>query len=162
MIMEQGAVPPQGHRSADDQTLDERLAGVSPLGRAAVVVSYLAPRTSSDALDWITELAIIAGQHRLSIPELRRVATDLAWLARLAEQRCPGDQEWGLARDVVGSRMKRLVLAYVHDQRLRFDYRFQELRERSNEWLTEFRMAWISSIDPWRHRMPMTRVGKCA
>lgn len=37
-----------------------------------------------------------------------------------------------------GSRTHRLVLAYVHGQRLRFDYRFREILARSNEWLTEF------------------------
>jgi tetratricopeptide (TPR) repeat protein len=34
--------------------------------------------------------------------------------------------------------MQRLVLAYVHGQRLRFDYRFRETLARCNEWLTEF------------------------
>ncbi len=34
--------------------------------------------------------------------------------------------------------MQRLVLAYVHGQRLRFDYRFRESQARCNEWLGEF------------------------
>lgn len=106
----------------------------------------MAPRTSSDGLDWIAELAVSAEQYGLSLPEVRKAATDLAWLARLTEQRCPGDLEWGPARGVAGSRMKRLVFAYVHGQRLRLDYRFRELQTRCNGWLAEFHDALVLSL----------------
>jgi hypothetical protein len=148
--MEQGPVPPQGGRSADEapppkapalsdnSILDGRMEAVPAVERSAVLVDHLAPRTSGDGLDWIADLAVSAEQYSLSVPEVRRAATDLAWLARLAEQRYPGDLEWDPARGVAGSRMKRLVLAYVHGQRLRFDYRFRELQTRCNAWLAEF------------------------
>ncbi|GLY74379.1 hypothetical protein [Actinoallomurus iriomotensis] len=106
--------------------------------RAAVLVDRLASRTSSDGLDWIAELARYVERYGLDVPEIRRAATDLAWMARVGEQRYPGDLEWGAARGVTGSRTQRLVLAYVHGQRLRFDYRFREILARCNEWLTEF------------------------
>ncbi|WP_141954755.1 hypothetical protein [Actinoallomurus bryophytorum] len=106
--------------------------------RPAVLVDHFTARASSEGLDWIAGLARSAEQYGLSVPEIRRVATDLAWKARLAGQRYPGALEWGAARGLSGSRTQRLVLAYVHGQRLRFDYRFREILERCNEWLSEF------------------------
>ena len=144
--MEQGSVPPQGRHPADDappperptDDLNERMRLVPVAERPAVLVDHLARRASSDGLDWIADLARAADQYGLSVPEIRRAATDLAWMARVAEQRYPGELEWGAARGLSGSRTQRLVLAYVHGQRLRFDYRFREILARCNEWLTEF------------------------
>jgi hypothetical protein len=148
--MEQGSVPPQGRRSADDaapsetsgarsdSALDERMRLLPPAERPAALVDHFAPGTSSDGLDWIADLAAGAERYDLSLPGIRRAATDLAWLARLAEQRCPGEAEWSSARGLSGSAMHRLVLAYVHGQRLRYDYRFREILTCSNEWLGEF------------------------
>jgi tetratricopeptide (TPR) repeat protein len=150
--MEQGSVPPQGRRSAGDapppetprpadtstDDLDERIRLVPAAERPVVLVDHFAPRTSSDGLGWIAELAVSAERYDLSLPGIRRAATDLAWLARLAEQRYPGELEWGSVRGLGGSATQRLVLAYVHGQRLRFDYRFRELQTRCNEWLGEF------------------------
>lgn len=145
--MEQGSVPAQG-RPVDDAPppspdepvdgLDERMRIVPAGERAAVLVDHLAPRTSSDGLDWIADLARGVERYGLDVPEVRRAATDLAWMARVAEQRYPGDLEWGAAGGLSGSRTQRLVLAYVHGQRLRFDYRFREILERCNAWLAEF------------------------
>ncbi|MEV4253494.1 hypothetical protein AB0J52_10025 [Spirillospora sp. NPDC049652] len=141
--MEQSPVPGPGHppdaeAPPGDPSVEELLASVPPAGQAVALVEYLKPRTSGDSLAWIAELARIAEDHGLDVPRIRRVTTDLAWLARLAEQRCPDDREWTLARGLSGSRTHRLVLAYVHGQRLRFDYRFAELRTRTNQWLGEF------------------------
>ena len=147
--MEQGSVPPQGRHPADDappppvpsestSDLDERMRLVPAAERPAVLVDHLASRASSDGLDWIADLARSAEQYGLSVPEIRRAATDLAWMARVGEQRYPGELEWGASRGLSGSRMQQLVLAYVHGQRLRFDYRFREILARCNDWLTEF------------------------
>ncbi|MCP2342912.1 hypothetical protein [Actinomadura rupiterrae] len=133
--MEQSPVPPQARRPAAE-AVEELLDAAPASERAATLVEYLKPETSGDSLAWITELAHIAEDPGLDLPQLRRACTDLAWLARLAEQRCPDDRDWTLARS--GSRTQRLVLAYVHGQRLRFDYRFAELRTRCNQWLGEF------------------------
>ena len=146
-IMQQGSVPSQDRHPADDappppskstSDLDERMRLVPAAERPAVLVDHLAVRASSDGLDWIADLARSAEQYGLSVPELRRTATDLAWMARVAERRYPGALEWGVARGLSGSRTHWLVLAYVHGQRLRFDYRFREILARCNEWLTEF------------------------
>jgi tetratricopeptide (TPR) repeat protein len=118
--------------------LDERMRLLPAGERPDALVDHFASRTSSDGLDWIADLARSVEQYGLGLPEIRRAATDLAWLARLSEQRCPGDLEWGSARGLSGSPMQRLVLAYVHGQRLRFDYRFRETLTRCNDWLSEF------------------------
>ncbi|MFC4912221.1 hypothetical protein [Actinomadura gamaensis] len=144
--MQQSPVPPQGRRPISEASetlppgppIEELLAAVPPDDRAATLVEHLKPHTSGDSLAWIAELARVAEAHDLDLPQIRRASTDLAWLARLAEQRCPDDREWGPARGVSGSRTQRLVLVYVHGQRLRFDYRFRELRTRCNRWLGEF------------------------
>jgi tetratricopeptide (TPR) repeat protein len=145
--MEQGSVPPQDRHPADDappppseptSDLDERMRLVPAAERPAVLVDHLAARAASDGLDWIADLARSAEQYGLSVPEIRRTATDLSWMARVSERRYPGALEWGAARGLSGSRTQRLVLAYVHGQRLRFDYRFRETLARCNEWLTEF------------------------
>ncbi|MFC9973472.1 hypothetical protein ACFVH6_21520 [Spirillospora sp. NPDC127200] len=106
--------------------------------RPAVLIEHFTADASSPNLGWIAELAAASEEYGLTTPQIRRAATDLAWVARLAEQRCPDDLEWGQARSIAGSPRHRLVLAYVHGQRLRFDYRFRELRERCNDWLAEF------------------------
>ncbi|GLY83978.1 hypothetical protein [Actinoallomurus iriomotensis] len=94
--MEQGAVPAQG-RPVDgapplpgEDGLDERMRLVPVDERAAVLVDRLASRTSSDGLDWIAELARYVERYGLGVPEIRRAATDLAWMARVGEQRYPG------------------------------------------------------------------------
>ncbi|MQY06141.1 hypothetical protein [Actinomadura macrotermitis] len=140
--MEQGAVPPQGRRSTDEvppgPALAERMRMVPAGERCAVLVEHFRESASSPSLDWIAGLAACSEEFGLTVPEIRRVASDLGWVARLAERRYPGELEWGLARGVAGSRRHRLVLTYVHGQRLRYDFRFRELLERSNAWLAEF------------------------
>lgn len=140
--MVQNPVPParspQGETPPEDAPLAERLRAAPAAERADLLTELLRSRASSASLDWIGHLADAAEETGLSLPDVRRVASDLAWVARMAERRCPGEQEWSAARGVAGSRSKRLVLAYVHGQRLRFDYRFGELLRRCNEWLPEF------------------------
>ena len=140
--MEQGPVPPEPRLSADDtppppspDPLDEQMASTPRYERVAVVVEHFTPATSSPSLDWIAELAVRAERYELSVPEIRKAATDLAWSARVAQQPYPGDAERLAARGLTGSRMGRLVLAYVHGQRFRFDYRFTELQSHCNGWL---------------------------
>lgn len=146
--MEQGPVPPEPRVAEDDapplrqasetDPLDERMTSAAPHERAAVLVDYLAPQASSESLEWIAELGVRAERYGLSVPDIRRTATDLAWLARMAKQRYPDETEWTAARDLSGSRTRRLVLAYVHGQRFRFDYRFAQLQSHCNDWLAEF------------------------
>jgi hypothetical protein len=95
--MEQGSVPPQDRHPADDappppipsestSDLDERMRLVPAAERPAALVDHLAARASSEGLDWIADLARSAEQYGLSVPEIRRTATDLAWMARVAER----------------------------------------------------------------------------
>ena len=110
--MEQGPVPPEPRLSADDtppppspDPLDEQMASTPRYERVAVVVEHFTPATSSPSLDWIAELAVRAERYELSVPEIRKAATDLAWSARVAQQPYPGDAERLAARGLTGSRM---------------------------------------------------------
>jgi tetratricopeptide (TPR) repeat protein len=115
------------------------MASTPPQEHAAVIVAHLADRTAATCnLDWIVELADRAEQYSLSVPDIRLAASDLAWVARENGQAYPGDAEWALARGLDGSESKRLVLAYVHGQRLRYDFRFELLFAQCNGWLREF------------------------
>jgi tetratricopeptide (TPR) repeat protein len=128
---------PGAQASASD-ALGDRMASALSGDRVAVLVGHLAPLTASGSLDWIAELATLAGQYGLAVPEIRAAVTDLAWLARMNGQRYPDRADWDAARGVTGSPTKRLVLAYAHAQRLRFDFKFAQLRTSCNEWLAEF------------------------
>ncbi|MFB9238546.1 tetratricopeptide repeat protein [Plantactinospora siamensis] len=136
--MDTGAVPDQMGRSRNTGTsLDELLAAAPQGDRPTVLVEHFTARVLS-SLSWLAELAEVVERHSLPIPEIRRVATDLAWKARMAERSYPGPAEWDRARAPGAAPTARLIVAYVHGQRLRFDYRFEQLRQASNAWLREF------------------------
>lgn len=124
--------------TSTNDPLDDKIAISSELERPAVIVDHFAPQTAGESLAWIDDLGTRAERYALTLPEIRKIATDLAWIARMNGQRYPGEVEWNLARSFSGSRMKRLVLAYVNGQRLRFDYKFTQLRTQCNKWLAEF------------------------
>jgi tetratricopeptide (TPR) repeat protein len=127
-------LPPGPAGDALDRQID-----VTPAGdRGALLVDGLAGQVSSASLNWIAELSARAQLHQMSLPQIRFAATTLAWLARTAGQRYPAAPEWDKARGNAGSRTDRLVLAYVHGQRLRFDFKFGQLAEQSRKWLAEF------------------------
>ncbi|GAA2373527.1 hypothetical protein Cme02nite_02300 [Catellatospora methionotrophica] len=135
MSAEPAAVPRQ-HDPQHGDPLDRRLADAGPSGRVAVLVEHLAPKVATTSLDWIGDLSAAAARHEMSLPELRTAATDLAWLARDAGQRFPGAAEEQALRGAPA--LDRLVLAYVHGQRLRFDFKFEALQSQSHRWLAEF------------------------
>ncbi|GIG63428.1 hypothetical protein Lfu02_78000 [Longispora fulva] len=116
--------------------IDEDLASLTGAERSARLVQHLATGTRGDRLSWISELATRSERHGLSLPEIRSIAADLAWLARDAGQRYPGSADWDAA--ATASRRHRLILAYVHGQRLRYDFKFEALQAQTYTWLTEF------------------------
>jgi hypothetical protein len=122
--------------ATDDSDLDRALAQAQPEGRVALLVASLTPAVARLDLTWIARLAALAERHALSVGELRTAATDLAWLAREAGQRYPGSAEWNSI--TLGGRLARLTLAYVQGQRIRFDFKFEQLQANCRRWLTEF------------------------
>ncbi|WP_144126619.1 hypothetical protein [Catellatospora sichuanensis] len=136
MSVEPAAAVPQQRDPQDADSLDRRLADAAPDRRTAVLVEHLAPEVGTASLDWIGELSAAAARHQLTMPEVRTAATDLAWLAREQGQRYPGGADWDALRG--GAVLDRLVLAYIHGQRLRFDFKFEQLQSQSHRWLAEF------------------------
>ncbi|MEU8077965.1 hypothetical protein AB0B31_21210 [Catellatospora citrea] len=130
------AAVPRPRDPQDDAALDRRLADAGPGQRVAVLVEHLAPRVATASLDWIGVLSAATARHELTMAEVRTAATDLAWLAREHGQRFPGGTDWDALHG--GAYLDRLVLAYVHGQRLRFDFKFESLQSRSHHWLAEF------------------------
>jgi hypothetical protein len=86
--------------------------------------------------DWIFELGELAERYALSLPSIRSLTTDLAFAAREFNQRVPNEQDW--ERVSPASPKRRLVLAYVHGQRMRWDSQFEELRSSCRRWRQEF------------------------
>lgn len=134
MSVDPAAVPRQ--RDPQDDALDRRLTDAEPGRRAAVLVEHLGPQVATASLGWIGELSAAAARHGLTMPEVRTAATDLAWRAREQGQRFPGSADWEALHG--GATVDRLVLAYVHGQRLRFDFKFEALQSQSHRWLAEF------------------------
>lgn len=89
-------------------------------------------------LGWIVDLADVVAVAGLPTEVLRTVASELAWLARVAGQRMPDRSDRQRCEHAVDPELARLALAYVHGQRLKADYRFVALAEASREWLAQF------------------------
>ncbi|MFI0480489.1 tetratricopeptide repeat protein [Actinomadura sp. 9N215] len=130
-------VPPQ-RQSPERDELAERMAAASGMEKVTILVDHLAPGTSQPSSAWVGELVSLIEDFGLSIPEIRRATTDLAWIARINAQPYLGDDDWTRVLRASNTRTARLCLVYIQGQRLRFDYRFEELRRRCLDWLTEF------------------------
>ncbi|PRX03121.1 UNVERIFIED_ORG: hypothetical protein CLV66_112128 [Actinomadura viridilutea] len=139
--MVQGAIPPQPQHSDDAlrvSRLTEQMATASQSERPALLVELLAPKTSADPADWIIDLVTLVEEHGFSLSQIRLAATDLAWLARTNGQRYPNEDDRGRVLAASDSRTARLCLAYITGQRLRFDFKFEQLHRACVEWLQEF------------------------
>lgn len=109
-----------------------------PPTTAAALTEALRTRTTEVELDWIFALAEAATAAALPVETLRSAAAELAWLAREAGQRLPGRAEVQRCAETADPDLARLVLVYVHGQRLKADYRFAALAGASRDWLARF------------------------
>lgn len=131
------SVPPR-RQSQDGDELAERMRAASDMEKAPVLVDHLAPGTSEAPSAWVDELVSRTEEFGFSVPQIRRAATDLAWMARMNAQPYVDDEDRARVQRASNSRTARLCLAYIDGQRLRFDYRFEALHRRCLDWLTEF------------------------
>jgi len=114
------------------------------------LVDFLAPRIrernrTMQTLGWISALAKISAESKLSLESIRRAVSDLAWL-----DRAMGNEVETIAsyRDAVAAQdefqenpaLLDLTIAYFVSQRLRFDFRFARLR-------TELRTEPLAATD---------------
>lgn len=93
---------------------------------------------------WMAELALIADEQHLSVPELRALTSDLGWASRDAGDAVPvEDMRPGCPVDLD---LFRLIVVYTRGQRLRFDFRFRQLHECAHTWLSEYDDALIRAF----------------
>ena len=78
--------------------------------------------------EWYASLGAATEQYAADLPVLRRVVTDLAWQAR--DQRVPVAP---IPDDLTGHALR--AARYYVGQRLRFDFKFRELRHVTQPWL---------------------------
>ncbi len=93
----------------------------------AIVEAIAATMGDTPHALWPARLAKLARDCRLNLSQTRSVATDLAWIARRR-----GEPVTELLVD--GPPERRLISLYVTGQRLRFDFKFSELRSVAKSW----------------------------
>lgn len=130
-------VPPQRQSPESDQ-LAERMGAASDVEKASILVAHLASRTSEAPSAWVDEFISRVEEFRLPVPQIRRAATDLAWLARKNGQGYLDETDRARVLTASNTRTARLCLVYIHGQRLRFDFKFAQLHRQCVDWLTEF------------------------
>ncbi|MEU8122194.1 hypothetical protein AB0C21_26105 [Spirillospora sp. NPDC049024] len=130
-------VPPQRQSPERDQ-LAERMRTASDIEKASILVDHLAAATAGPPSSWVDEFVALVEEFRLPVPQLRRAATDLAWLARKNGQGYLDEADRTRVLGTSNTRTARLCLVYIDGQRLRFDFKFAQLHRRCVDWLTEF------------------------
>ncbi|MBG0814650.1 hypothetical protein [Planomonospora sp. ID82291] len=118
--------------------IDQILLDAQKNQRASLIKDYLAKNVGDDSLDWIGELCVKAVKYGLSIQEIRSVVTDLAWISREKGERLPSEAVPIPVSAHQHYDLYRLVRAYALGQRLRFDFKFDSLRDVSQGWLNDF------------------------
>jgi hypothetical protein len=86
---------------------------------------------------WVFELAALVRANELHHEVARRACSNLAWMSRYLGHQPPGDDDWAACAQSDDPRGTRLILAYVHGFRLRFDLKFSELARRCDQWLAD-------------------------
>ncbi|MCK2215249.1 hypothetical protein MF672_050690 (plasmid) [Actinomadura sp. ATCC 31491] len=93
---------------------------------------------------WLTELAALAEEVRLTVPELRALTSDLSWASREAGEDIPTESIKPV--EFVDLDLLRLITIYTRGQRFRFDFRFRLLHESAHIWLREHDDALIRAF----------------
>lgn len=122
----------------DGNALDEQLTSDLEENRGRLLVDYYRRFAQTGPVEWIWDLSDRFERHGLPLPVIRSVTADLAWAARRADQPYPDEDTWKAASTGPSSRMRRMVLAYVLGQRLRFDFKLVQLQSWSRRWVSLF------------------------
>lgn len=97
------------------------------------LVEQLAARTfKSLPREWPALLSGAVVDYGLNLHEIRSIATDLAWLARRRGDPLPDFPVGDSPADV--NSVSDLINLYLIGQRLRFDFKFSELRHVAQSW----------------------------
>ncbi|GAB3444993.1 hypothetical protein [Actinophytocola sediminis] len=115
-----------GERGTDD-ALRTRLRAATPQDQIELLKKRFLRRARSKSAAWVDDLAELA--RDCAPPVIRRTISDLAWQAREVGQPLPPDAQAAPSAHV------RLCRQYLHGFRLRFDFKFEALGERTPGWL---------------------------
>ncbi|MBB5078868.1 tetratricopeptide repeat protein [Nonomuraea endophytica] len=105
--------------------------------RHEAIKNVLKRRIGDNSFGWIADLATIATETPLELPEVRSLVADLAWISRESGERIPDFQGTGAPANATLHHYL-LIQAYVIGQRLRYDFRFEALHDKTQIWLSEF------------------------
>lgn len=130
-------VPPQ-RRSPESDRLAERMEAASDREKASVLVDHFAEATMGPPSAWVDGFVSRVEEFGLPVRQIRTAATDLAWLARKNGQGYLDDADRARVLAAGNTLTARLCLAYIHGQRLRFDFKFAQLHRLCVDWLAEF------------------------
>ncbi|MEU9872246.1 hypothetical protein AB0C87_30890 [Actinomadura sp. NPDC048021] len=130
-------VPPQ-RQSPESDRLAERMEAASDAEKASILVDHYAAATAGPPSAWTDEFVARVEEFGLSVLQIRRAATDLAWLARKNGQGYLDETDRARILAANNTRTARLCLVYIHGQRLRFDFKFAQLHRLCIGWLAEF------------------------
>ncbi|WP_018656697.1 tetratricopeptide repeat protein [Actinomadura flavalba] len=134
-------MPPTPEIPSQTGRAEQALRRVSSYtGQVEILEQEIAPLIEADgSLDWIFRLAEITGRADVSREVLRRVTSNLCWQAREVGQRIPTAEDAGACSAQPYPEHAARVVAYAHGSRLRFDFKFEELDDRCQVWLRDFR-----------------------
>ncbi|GGQ17117.1 tetratricopeptide (TPR) repeat protein [Actinomadura coerulea] len=130
-------VPPQ-RQSPESDRLSERMEAASDREKASILVDHFAAATAGPPSAWVDDFVSRVEEFGLPVRQIRRAATDLAWLARKNGQGYLDETDRARVLAAGNTPTARLCLAYIHGQRLRFDFKFAQLHRHCLEWLAEF------------------------
>jgi tetratricopeptide (TPR) repeat protein len=118
--------------------LDDKLARESSVPRQiSLIETAFRPILAPESVDWVFLLAEVVHRRGLRIEVTRGATSALSWQARDVGQRFPGPDDWARCESAEAPAEAYRVLAYVHGQRLRFDFKFEELARQVRGWLDD-------------------------
>ena len=118
--------------------LDEALSRETSVTRqVAALEAAFRPILTPDSVDWVFQLADVVHRHELRIEVSRGATSALGWAAREIGQRFVVPDDWARCRESASPAEAYRLLAYVQGQRLRFDFKFEELSRQVRGWMEE-------------------------
>jgi len=118
--------------------IDEALTKETSVSRqVAVLETAFRPLLTPDSVDWVFDLVDLVQRHGLRLEVSRGATSALGWAAREIGQRFVVADDWARCRESESPAEAYRMLAYVQGQRLRFDFKFEELSRQVRGFMDE-------------------------
>jgi hypothetical protein len=102
-----------------------------------MIEAAVRPALTQDSVGWVFELAEISHRTQLNAEVIRGAVSALGWQAREVGQRFPSPEDWAQCETAESPAEAYRILAYLHGQRLRYDFKFEELSRRVRTWMDD-------------------------